>query len=78
MLLRNCVYLQHTRAVWELMDHILPSIPVPLTRITPKGSRRRTVPIICTSEDYLYNHIHYEFGAIHQFYTCIFKTGTDS
>lgn len=32
----------------------------------------------CTTEGYLYNHIHYEFEAIHQFYPCIFETGTDS
>lgn len=42
------------------------------------GKQREDVVIVCTSEDYLYNHIHYEFEAIHQFYTCIFKTSTDS
>lgn len=57
------------------------SIPVPLAEqawITPKGSRRKAVMIIFTSENSLYHHSHYELGSIHQFYACIFKTGTDS
>lgn len=42
------------------------------------GKEREVGVVTCSTEGYLYNHIHYEFEAIHQFDPCIFETGTDS